>query len=276
VSVLLPAIGASLLLLAAVIGAEGGSVSHPELLDPKLTGRQIYARVLQNRFESFTQDSTLSSGDRSGRSQQTELRMHFKDFRDAEDLPSRGVLSKTLVKYTHPFDLRHAGYLVIQNHDRANDQFVYFPTRRQTVRVSLRGEPVFGTDFSFEDVIPRELEDATYRRLPDEEVHEVATYVVEALPTALFDSEYSKFVFYVDPATFVPLWTRYWDLAGVEIKQMRVLPENVEQLDDVFVPMQLSMKHLLLESHTTLKITHLVPNPPMPESLFEVRRLEAH
>jgi len=265
-------LGAALWLLAPVARAE----SPRPALDPDLTGKQIYARVLRNRFETFTQESRLVSGDRAGRTQHTELFMHFKDFRDAEDLPSRGVLSKTLVKYTYPFDLRHAGYLVIQNQDRPNDQFVYFPARRQTVRVSLRGEPVFGTDFSFEDVIPRELEDATYRRLDDEEVGGVATYVVEALPTELFDSEYSKFVFYVDPASFVPLWTRYWDLAEVEIKQMRIDAGDVERYGDVYVPMKLTMRHLLLESQTTLEITRLVPNPPLPESIFEVRRLESH
>jgi hypothetical protein len=263
---------AALWLLVPAVHAEPASTA----LDADLTGKQIYARVLRNRFETFTQESSLVSADRAGRTQHTELVMHFKDFRDAEDLPSRGVLSKTLVKYTYPFDLRHAGYLVIQNKDRPNDQFVYFPARRQTVRVSLRGEPVFGTDFSFEDVIPREIEDATYRRLDDEEVEGVAAYVVEALPREILESEYSKFVFYVDPSRFVPLWTRYWDLAGVEIKQMRIDAGDVERFGDVYVPMRITMRHLLLESETTLRVTRLVPNPPMPESIFELRQLESH
>lgn len=270
---LLVALAGSACLSLAAAGSQPPGVTT---LDATLSGRQIYARVLRNRFETFTQESKLTSGDRAGRVQRTELLMHFKDFRDAEDLPSRGVLSKTLVKYTHPFDLRHAGYLVIQNHARANDQFVYFPTRRQTVRVSLRGEAVFGTDFSFEDVIPRELEDATYRRLDDGVSDAVPVYVVEAVPTEQFDSEYSKFVFYVDAETFVPLQTRYWDEALVEIKQLLVAREDIDQVQDIHVPMKLTMRHLKLESFTTLQVTNLVPNPPLPESTFEIRRLESH
>jgi hypothetical protein len=264
------------MLLAALLLAPGVGAEPAAPPDPALTGKQIYARVLENRLESFTQESILESGDRAGRIQRTELLMHFKDFRDAEDLPSRGVLSKTLVKYTHPFDLRHSGYLVIQNHERPSDQFVYFPTRRRTVRVSLRGKAVFGTDFSFEDVIPRELEEATYRRLEDGKVDGTPTYVVEALPTQLMDSEYSRFVFYVDPTSFVPLWTRYWDLADVEIKELRIDARDLKRFGEVYVPMKLTMRHLLLESHTTLRVTRFVPDPPMPESLFEMRRLEAH
>jgi hypothetical protein len=218
---------------------------EPPAPDPELSGQDVYARVLANRFDSFTQESQLASGDEAGRVQETRLRMHFMDFRDAEDQPRRGVLSKTLVQYTHPFDLRHAGYLVIQNHERENDQFVYLPARRQTVRVNLRGEALFGTDFSFEDVIPRELEDATYRRLADAPIDGQPSYVVEAHPVAHYDSEYSKFVFYV-------------------------------QFESVFIPTRLTMRHLLHDSFTTLEITSLVPNPPLPESAFEVRRLETH
>jgi hypothetical protein len=260
----------ALLLLAAPAGA-GTPVP-----DPELSGQDVYARVLANRFDTFTQESQLASGDEAGREQSTRLRMHFMDFRDAENQPRRGVLSKTLVQYTHPFDLRHAGYLVIQNHARENDQFVYLPARRQTVRVNLRGEAVFGTDFSFEDVIPRELEDATYERLPDAAVDGLPTYVVEATPVPHYESEYSKFVFYVDVERFVPLRTRYWDEAGVEVKELRTTRADIRRFDDVFIPTKLTMRHLLHESYTTLEITSLVPNPALPESAFEVRRLESH
>lgn len=252
------------------------AAAGPPPPDPDLSGQDIYARVLANRFDSFSQESLLASGDEAGRVQETRLRMHFMDFRDAENQPRRGVLSKTLVQYTHPFDLRHAGYLVIQNDRRESDQFVYLPARRQTVRVNLRGEAVFGTDFSFEDVIPRELEDASYERLPDAPIDGLPTYVVQATPLPHYDSEYSKFVFFVDTERFVPLRTRYWDEAGVEVKELRTTRADIEEFDGVFIPTKLTMRHLLHDSHTTLEITNLVPNPPLPESAFEVRRLESH
>jgi len=255
----------------------GGAALEDGRFSDGLTGRDIYARVLENRFRAFTQESSLSSGDRAGRIQETRMEMHWKNFDPAGDeAPGDGVLSKTLVKYTYPFDLRHSGYLIIQNEDRANDQFVYLPERRQTRRVNLRGESVFGSDFSFEDLVPREIEDATYVRRPDEELDGVPVFVVIGTPTEHFDSDYSKFAFHIDRETAVALRTRYWDLAGVEVKELRTERAGIERVDDVHVPMVMTMRNLVQESFTTLRVTHLVPNPDLPRGAFGLRQLQGH
>lgn len=264
------------LALALAVGFASSGAVHAEGEGESLTAEQIYARVLENRFSAFTQEARMASGDKVGRVQETRFDLTFKDFRDAEKRPVRGVLSKTLVKYTYPFDLRHSGYLVIQNRERIDDHFVYLPTRRQTVRVNLRGEAVLGTDFSFEDVIPRDLADATYVRLADAVVDDAPVYVVESRPTASFDSEYTKFVFYVDKRNFVPLRTRYWDHAGIEVKELRTRPHHVQDYDGVHVPMKLTMRNLLLETWTTLEVMQLDPDPRLPDEVFELRRLETH
>ena len=93
--------------------------------DSHLTGRDIYDRVTENRFQSVIQESTLRSTDRGGREQMTKLHMKWRDFRAEDGNALRGILSKTLVKYTHPFDIRHSGYLVIHNDNQRNDQFMY-------------------------------------------------------------------------------------------------------------------------------------------------------
>ena len=123
--------------------------------DASRTGRDIYQCVLDNRFDSYVQHSKLLSGDRGGAVQASELRMTWSSLRDPDGEPSDGVLSKTIVKYLDPFDLRFSGYLIINNHARKNDQFVYLATTRRIRRVNLRREAVFGTDFTFEDLVQR-------------------------------------------------------------------------------------------------------------------------
>jgi len=265
--------------LGAALAAGLLLVPAPALSEPAdahLSGRDIYDRVLENRFTSVVQDATLSSGDRAGREQVTKLRMHWKDYRDGNGDAPRGILSKALVRYSHPFDIRHSGYLIIHNLDRRNDQFVYFPQRRKVLRVNLRTEAIFGTDFSFEDVVPREAQDATYRRLEDEYLDDVPVFVVEALPTPIADSEYSRFLMYIEKARYVPLRVRYWDEAGVEVKEMRADRESISLFADVWVPMRVTMRHLLHESSTSLEVTHLEPNPDLPRATFALPRLEGH
>ncbi len=256
---------------AAVTGAAPAAED-----DSQLSGRDIYDRVSANRFRSLVQESTLRSSDRGGREQTTKLRMHWKDFREGDAESERGILSKTLVKYFHPFDIRHSGYLVIHNDARPNDQFVYLPERRKVVRVNLRSEAIFGTDFSFEDILPREAQDATYQRVEDTEIDGVPTFSVEAIPTDFADSEYSRFLIYVEKARYVPLRTRYWDDAGVEVKELRVERDSIALHDGVWVPMRIRMRHLLYETSTTLEVTHLEPNPEIPRATFALQRLEAH
>jgi outer membrane lipoprotein-sorting protein len=259
-----------------VVGLAAASVhaAGADAADAKLTAEDIYSRVLGNRFREFSQDARMASGDRTGRVQEARMTIIFKDFRDEKGQPVRGVDSKVLIKYTHPFDLRHSGYLAIQNDGRVDDHFLYLPSRRRIVRVNLHGKAVFGTDFSFEDVIPHELEDATYVRLEDTVLDDSPVFVVEAHPTALLDSAYSKFIFYVDKRRFVPLRVRYFDLAGVEVKELRTRPQDVQDFDGVQVPMKITMRNLLLDSFTTFEILSFDPNPHLPDSAFDLRRLE--
>jgi len=186
-----------------------------------------------------------------------------------------GVHSKTRLQYTKPFDLRHTAYLVIDKEGGTNDQFVYLPTYRRVRRVNLRGEAVFGSDFSFEDVLPRAMEDATYRRLPDETVDDVPCFAVEAIPRPHADSEYSRFVFSVDAARSVLLVIRYWDEAGVCFKELRVEHDSIGRFDGAWIPLRSTMRNVLQESWSRLLVVKLVPNPDLPRSVFSVRALES-
>jgi hypothetical protein len=264
------------LALLALCTLPGASAEpQPQAPAQPLSGRDIYARVISKRFRSFSEESRLISADRSGREQETRLRLHWKDFRDGNGVPTDGILSKAVVRYTHPTDIRYAGYLVQSNAERTNDQFIYYPSKRRVVRVNLRNEAVHGTDFSFEDVVPRELEDARYERRADATFGEIPVFVVELVPRPKAGSEYSKVWVYVDQQRFVPLRTRYWDAAGVEIKELAADPASLREFDGIWIPMQVTMRHLLLETSTRLVITSFVANPELGENVFDLSRLES-
>jgi hypothetical protein len=242
--------------------------------DAGRSGRDIYQCVLDNRFDSYVQQSKLLSGDRGGSTQESRLRMTWSSFRDSNEEPSNGVLSKTLVKYVDPFDLRYSGYLIINNHARLSDQFIYLATTRRIRRVNLRREAVFGTDFTFEDLVPREIEDGDYQRLPDTVVKGTTTYVVEIIPKEHADSDYSRFVIHVDKESCVPLLTRYWDDRSLLVKELTAT--DIKQLEGVHWPGSLTMRNLQIETFTTLTVEELEPNPELTQTQFDLRRLESH
>ncbi len=248
-----------------------------EIPDDELTGRDIYKRILDNRFETFIQTSKLISGDRAGNVQYTSLEMWFEDFRNENDEPEDGVtLSKTLVRYLTPFDLRHTGYLVIANLDRTNDQWMYLNSSRTVRRVNLRGEAVFGTDFSFEDVIPKELEQATYERLADELIQDEGCFVIDATPTAEARSQYSKIRVWIEKKRPVVLRTHYWDNKEVRIKELEVDANAIELQRGVWIPKHMTMTHLKMDSVTTLEVSEIMGNVVHNRSQFDLSRLNGH
>lgn len=269
----------------AAAGASGpaqAAATHPQPLEDALgpdaqrTGRDIYQCVLDNRFDSYVQHSELLSGDRGESTQESRLTMTWSSFRDPQGEPSGGVLSKTLVKYVDPFDLRFSGYLIINNHARPNDQFVYLATTRRIRRVNLRREAVFGTDFTFEDLVPREIEEGDYRRLPDQVVQDTSVYVVEIVPREHAESDYSRLLIYVDKPSCVPLLTHYWDKRDLLLKELTARAADIKQLDGVYWPSRLTMRNLQTDSFTTLTVTDLEPNPKLSQKTFDLRRLETH
>ncbi len=192
------------------------------------------------------------------------------------EMPKGTITSRSLVQYTHPFDIRYSGYLILSRLDTVNDQFVSLSSQRRVKRVNLRGEAVFGTDFSFEDILPRQIGDAKYTRLADEPANGSDCFVIEAIPNHHARSEYSLLRVYVDKQRYVPLVTRYWDDRQVEVKELRADPSQIEKIEGVWVPKHLTMRHLRLESYTTLQLQELEANPPLTKTTFELRRLESH
>ena len=264
------------LLFASAAAAAETTARRVAKADAELSGRDVYQCVVNNRFRSYIQDARLVSGDRGAAVQESRLQMTWSSFRDEQEQAVKGVLSKTIVRYTDPFDLRFSGYLVVNNDARPNDQFVYLNARRKVRRVNLREEAVFGTDFTFEDIVPNEVEDGDYKRLPDIDLEGRQVYVVEVVPKPEENSEYSKYVIHVDKRTCIPLFTRYWDEKDVEVKQLKVVSEKIQERDGVFWPMELTMRNLQLESFTTLLVEKLDANPKLDRQDFDLRRLESH
>jgi hypothetical protein len=219
----------------------------------------------------------MNSGDRGGNIQDTTMAMKYLNFRDMDDR----IISKSIMKYHAPQDVRHLGYLVINKVDGSEDQFVYRPSSRRVRRINLRGEAIFGTDFAFEDIIPQELENATYARKPDSTLDGIPVYVVEVTPVKEQDSEYSKFDVYVTPHQFVALRVDYWDRDGLNIKQLNAEPGSItsyegKQKDGVkkiWIAKTQKIQHLKLDSWTRLTIEKLEPSPKLKQKDFSEREL---
>ena len=137
------------------------------------------------------------------------------------------------------------------------------------------------------DIIPQELEDATYERLPDSQVGNIPVYGVEVTPLAEQDSEYSKFEVYVTRDHFVALRVVYWDRDGLQVKELTVAPESITMYESeqsgksgkngdvkqVWLAREQKIVHLKLHTWTRLAVHRLDPTEKLKQRHFSEREL---
>lgn len=243
-----------------------------------LTGKALYDRFIKNkdRLKTVFQYGRISSKDPGGHEQVTHFWLFAKDFRDANDNPTDGVRSKAIIKVTGPHEMRHTGYLHIEREDRGDEQFLYSPSRGRTARVSLKGQRVAGSDFSFDDFLVNldDIEDADYKRHPDETIQGVSCYVVEAVMRPGASSTYTRSIAYLEKEHYVPLRARYWDEAGAEAKELTSPRELIREFDGSWVPTESTVTDLLEKTSSTIYVDTLEPNPDVPDESFSISQLE--
>ena len=239
----------------------------------RLTGRELYERFLANRFKQSSQDLRIISRDPGGSEQQSIFSILLRDFRDEDDNAVGGVLAKSLIEVTDPFDMRHTTYLLIAKDPGPDDQFIYQPSQRQVRRVDLKSTSLLGTDYTFNDIAFQNIEDAEYVRLPDESIDGATVYVVEARLKPSVDTEYHRTITYMDQEHYVPLRQRYWDDYDVEIKEMRAPPSTMRDFDGVWVATESTMRDLRQQTSSTLFVEAIDTEPDLGDRHFSLRRL---
>jgi len=238
-----------------------------------LTGKEIYDRFLRNRrkLRTASQNGRILSRDGAGNPQETRFKQHARDYRDADENPVDGIYSKTVIQLVGPYEIRWSGYLYVHRADRADDQYSYAPSRRRVSRISLKGQSLAGTDFSFDDFLVSidDIEDADYNRLPDEVIDGTPVYVVDATMKPDASSQYSRTINYIEKKRYVPLRTRYWN-DGVEVKEL-VSPESkIKEFDGAWVPTESRMTDIREETASTMHLDELDPNPTLDDRDFNL------
>lgn len=238
-----------------------------------MTGRAIFDRFLENRLHSAVQYQTVFSRDPGGNEQKSSFWVRWKDYRDKDKKAVEGVLAKTLVKFEAPDDMRLTGFLMVVNEDRSNDQFIWTPSSGRVRRVRLSGVGIMGTDYTFDDIGWKSIEDADYKRMPDEVVDGVAVYVVEVTMKPFVDSEYETMRTWIEKEHYVPLHTIYRDPNGVEMREMIAEAGSIENFDGAWVATRSTMHNLKEKTSTTVWVEALDPDVSLADQAFSTFQL---
>jgi hypothetical protein len=129
--------------------------------------------------------------------------------------------SKTLVVFTAPKEIRGIALLSINQRGANDRQYMYVPAqdRVRSVAAQERTARFIGTDFTFEDIGERVLDDFSYKLLGDTEVIDGhKTYKIEARPVDPSRSQYKYIYFWVAQDAPVILYAEMYDAQGHKVR----------------------------------------------------------
>jgi hypothetical protein len=249
-----------------LLGIPASAGSAPETVD------EIEQCVQDNLpRKSSVQTVRFRSTNRVGEVTGSEATIHWKLFDDG--------LSKVLLRFSAPPDMRGSGVLLIENRGRRPDTFLYLPELRKVRRVSSRSaaSSLFGTDFSYEDFerLVGMSSDASKERIDDAKIDGREVYVVVGRPDPESGSAYERVVAFVDKETCVPLRTESYE-PGDELRKLLTADSSrIEREGTLWVPRQQTMKDLRDETQTDLVIEQIDIDAKIHRKMFSARELEA-
>ena len=134
------------------------------------------ASARNDGFRDFTAGMTMVLRDRRGR--ESVRQMRFKVL----EVPGDG--DKSLFVFDQPRDVRGTALLTHAHVNAQNDQWLYLPALKRVKRISAarRSGSFMGSEFSYEDMSPPEIEEYRYRFLRDEPCGEFTCAVTEQFP----------------------------------------------------------------------------------------------
>ena len=201
---------------------------------------------------------------------ESEAKFYWKKFDDG--------LSRALIRFSAPPDLRGSALLVIQKPDDADsDVFMYLPEFRSVRRITagMMSGSMFGTDFTYEEFerLYGLAEEAESVRLADAEIDGRPSFAIETTPHDDEGSAYTRVVQYIEQERCVPLKTEFFARDPEPVKVMSIDPTKLRQIGKVWFPDQVVMKDIEEGSHTTLIIQKTEIDVDIPERTFSQRSL---
>jgi hypothetical protein len=182
-------------------------------------------------------------------------------------------LSKALVRFSRPADMKGVGFLQIQKKDGDDDRYLYLPELSRSRRIAgkMRSSAFMGTDFSYADLDRADVRYSKAALVAEEKLGKYDTWKIQITPSRS-DAVYARIVMWVRKDNDLPLKTEYYNKANVLLKTQTTL--EMKRQDGRWYVTHSLMKSDTESRQSELFLEELAPRNDIDDSEFSVRNLE--
>jgi len=243
-------------------------IAAGEMNAQQLTGREIIQKV-KDRPDGDTRyaEMELILRKKNGSTRQRKVNSWAMD---------EGKDTKKLMFFTYPGDVKGTGFLTwdYDQIGKEDAKWLYLPAMKKTRRISgssSKTDYFMGTDFTYDDMGSRHIDEDKHRLLREEMKDEHKCWVVESVPTDKHEI-YSRKVSWIRQDCLTASYVEYYDRLN---KLHRVLKtSDIRKVQGFWTIHKMEMKNMQTEHSTIIIVKNPRYNEKTDKSLFSVAKLE--
>jgi outer membrane lipoprotein-sorting protein len=180
--------------------------------------------------------------------------------------------SKAVLRFTLPAEVKGVALLVVNHPDRASDQWMWTPAIERDRRIALqdRSTRFFGTDFSFEDLEERDVDQYDYTLAGDDTIDGAACWKIASTPRQAKSSQYTRSIVWVRKDNYA--FARIENYVKDQVVR-RLNYSNIQNVQGIWTARQLEMSDLRRGSRTRLTLDKLEYNVALKDEDFTLQAL---
>ena len=230
--------------------------------------RDIMVKV-KNRLDGDTRSSSMEMKlvNKSGNTRVRKITSYAMDV---------GEDTKTIMFFLYPNDVKGTGFLTV-NYDDVNkedDKWLYLPALKKTRRISGKSSKTdyfMGSDFTYDDIGKRNVDEDTHKLLREESADGFNYYVVESTPKKEGEI-FSKKLVWIRKDCDVVAKVEFYDKLGKLHRQM--VSSDIKKVDGFWTVGKMEMKNVQTGHSTELLFLDPKYNIQLDSKIFSVNKLE--
>ena len=180
--------------------------------------------------------------------------------------------SKSVLRFTAPPEVKGVALLIFNHPERASDQWMWTPAIERDRRIAFqdRSTRFFGTDFTFEDLEERDVDQYDHTMLGADTIDGAACWKIQSTPKKTRSSQYTRSIVWIRKDNYTTV--RLDNFVKDDVVR-RLLSSNLENIQGIWTARLLDMSDLRRGTHTRLTLQQVKYNSFMKDEAFTLQAI---